>query len=194
MLLVYAFAYKLFEKSRYAVVAVTFALCFGAIFSASYWAGAGFVLLFLAVFYGIYTTIAPTQHYAFTKIAQYFPGLQTVGRIDLIFVYLLSVILFCYSALPIRLCALCLEKTTGCKSKLLLSVLLNGALFLFVFFFNKYQNAVFKIVTQTLWWIFPVFSLFLPALCLFFLIGRGKNAKTRECPPKDRNKENAYAR
>ena len=161
---------------------------------ASYWAGAGFVLLFLAVFYGIYTTIASTQHYAFTKIAQYFPGLKTVGRIDLIFVYLLSVILFCYSSLPIRLCALCLEKATDCKSKLLLSVLLNGLLFLFVLFFNKYQNTVFEIVTRTLWWIFPVFSLVLPVLCLFFLIGNEKNAKTRECPPKDGNKENAYAR
>lgn len=35
LLLVYAFAYKLFEKSRYSIVAVIFALSFGAIFSAS---------------------------------------------------------------------------------------------------------------------------------------------------------------
>ncbi len=159
----------------------------------SYWAGALFVLLFLAVFYGIYTTIAPAQHYAFTKIAQYFPALKTVGRIDLILVYLLTVILFFASILPVRLCVLCLEKTTECKNKIILSAIINAGLFLFVFFFNKYQNIVFETVTKTLWWIFPIFSVLLPCLCTLFLLGN-KNAKSKKRTRKNTAKEKNYAR
>ena len=157
----------------------------------SYWAGGISVLLFLAVFYGIYTTIAPAQHYAFTKIAQYFPALKTVGRIDLIFVYLLTVILFFANILPVRLCVLCLEKTTECKNKILLSAIVNAGLFLFVFFYNKYQNTVFELVTKTLWWVFPVFSVLLPILCLLFLLG---NKKTKKHTRKNAIKEKNYAR
>ena len=160
----------------------------------SYLLGAGFVLLFLACFYSIFTTIAPTQDYAFAKIAQYFPALQTLGRIDLLFVYLLSVVLFCYTVLPVRLCALCLEKATDCKNKLLLSVLLNGLLFAFILFLDRRQNDVFELVTKTLWWVFPIFSLLLPVLCLFFLIGNKKTRKTKGCTPNDRKKECSYAR
>ena len=157
----------------------------------SYWAGGVFVLLFLAIFYGIYTTIAPAQHYAFTKIAQYFPALKTVGRIDLIFVYLLTVILFFVNILPVRLCVLCLEKTTDCKNKIVLSAIVNAGLFLFVFFFNKYQNTVFELVTKTLWWVFPVFSVLLPFLCLLLLLG---NKKPKNRTRKNTVKEKNYAR
>jgi hypothetical protein len=128
----------------------------------SFWAGAGFVLLFLAVFYGLYTATAPTHHYAFTKIAQYFPALKTVGRIDLILVYLLSVILFFAHVLPVKLCSLCLEKTFPVKTPILFPAILNALLFLFVLFFDKRQNALFQTITQTLWWVFPVFSVLLP--------------------------------
>ena len=131
----------------------------------SYWLGAGFVLLFLAVFYGLYTTTAPTHHYAFAKTALYFPALKTVGRIDLIFIYLLTVILFYAHVLPIRFCVLCIEKTFLCSKQIFLSASVNALLFLFVFFFNKHQNAVFQTVTQTLWWIFPCFSILIPVLC-----------------------------
>ena len=136
----------------------------------SFWAGAGFVLLFLAVFYGLYTATAPTHHYAFTKIAQYFPALKTVGRIDLILVYLLSVILFFAHVLPVKLCSLCLKKILPTKSAILFPALLNAALFLFVLFFDKRQNALFQTITQTLWWVFPIFSVLLPLACVLLTV------------------------
>ena len=73
----------------------------GAKIMSGYWTGAAFSLLFFGVFFGIYSSIAPRQHYAFSKIAQYFPALDVVGRIDLIFVYLLSVVLFFFTCLPL---------------------------------------------------------------------------------------------
>ena len=67
-----------------------------------YGIGAGFTLLFLAVFFGIYSSIAQREHYAFSKIAQYFPALSVLGRVDLIFIYLLSVVLLFYTCLPLQ--------------------------------------------------------------------------------------------
>lgn len=47
----------------------------------SYGLGAVFVLFFLAVFYGIFASLAPKQPYAFAKIGQYFGALSVVGKI-----------------------------------------------------------------------------------------------------------------
>ena len=65
-----------------------------------YGAGAASTLLFLAVFFGIYSSIAPREHYAFSRIAQYFPALSVIGRVDLLFVYLLTVVLLFFTCYP----------------------------------------------------------------------------------------------
>lgn len=137
-------------------------------------AGAAVTILFLATFYGIFSTIAPRQHYAFAKIAQYFPALKTVGRLDLLLVYLLTVILLYYHTFPIQLCGLCVAKALDCEQKTLISVIINAGLFAFIFFCNKYYNVIYETISQTLWWIFPIFSIVIPLLCLLLLIGQKK--------------------
>ena len=156
-------------------------------------AGAAFTLLFLATFYGVYSTVAEREHYAFSKIAQYFPALKTVGRIDLLLVYLLTIILLYYHTYPIQLCALCIEKTFDCDKKVLVSVLLNGALFAFAFFFNKYYNIIYQTISQTLWWVFPAFSIGVPLAALPLLIGE-KRPKEKSTRRKSTKKEKNYAR
>jgi hypothetical protein len=136
----------------------------------SFWLGAGFVLLFLAVFYGLYTATAPTHHYAFTKTSQYFSALKTVGRVDLLLVYLLSTILFFAHIRPVKLCADCIEKSLSVNNAPVLCTILNAALFLFVLFFDRRQNALAQTVTQTLWWVFPIFSIALPLFCALLLV------------------------
>ena len=157
---------------------------------ASFWAGGVFLLLFLATFYGIYTTTAPSQHYAFTKIAQYFPALKTVGRIDLIFVYLLSVVLLYAYTLPLQLCNTLIQKGSTQKKPVIFSAIINAFLFLFVFFGNKYMNTFYAVISQTLWWLFPVFSIGVPVASLLLLIGE----PPRRSQTKTTQKENAYAR
>lgn len=157
---------------------------------ASFWIGGSFVLLFLATFYGIYTTTAPSQHYAFSKIAQYFPALKTVGRIDLLFVYLLCVILLYAYTLPLQLCNTLIQKGSAKKKPVLFSAIINVALFLFVFFGNKYMNTFYAVISQTLWWLFPVFSIGVPVAALLLLIGE----PPRRNPIKSKRKENDYAR
>ena len=142
--------------------------------SGAFWMGAVFAMIFFAVFYGIYTTLAPRQHYAFSKIAQYFPALKTVGRVDLLLTYLLTVILSLVTALPALLCCFCVKSVFGKKVGAVTAVGVNFALFLFVLYCNKYYNAFYSFFQEKLWWIFPFFNLVLPLLCLGLTIGKNK--------------------
>ncbi|MBQ7369589.1 MAG: GerAB/ArcD/ProY family transporter [Clostridia bacterium] len=154
----------------------------------SYWVGCGFCLFFFATFYGLFTSVASTHHYALSKIGQYFSALQTLGRIDLIFSYLLTIILFYNVTLPIQFCVLCITKTLGLKQRTPTSALLNFGLFLFAFFCNRHYDGFYALVSKTLWWIFPTFSVLLPLLALLLLLGKRRtNAKNRTL------KENTYA-
>ena len=103
-----------------------------------YAVGALFTLVFPALFYGVFSSVAARNHYAFAKIAQYFPVLAIVGRIDLLFVYLVCIVLFFYVATPLQNATACLQKTSGAHGKTLLSILINLAAFLFTLFCNRF--------------------------------------------------------
>ena len=156
--------------------------------------GALFVLLFLATFYGIYTTLAPRQHYAFSKIAQYFSALKTVGRIDLLLVYLLTAILLLVTILPILLSCHCLQTVFGEELKVTFSIAINVGLLVFVLYCNKYYNLFYEVFTKSLWWIFPAFSVGLPLLCLLLLIGENKSKTKRKRKGKFKKRGTIYAR
>ena len=131
-----------------------------------YGCGALLTLFFLAVFYALFGSLARREHYAFTKIGQYFPALSVVGRIDLLFVYFLSVVLLFYTCLPLQyvtysICAIC--KT---ERKTLTAALLNFALLIFVLFTNRHYNAIYSLISGKL---APVFWLFANLLPLFTL-------------------------
>ena len=133
--------------------------------TSSYAVGGLFTLLFLAVFYGIYQSLAPIEHYAFTKTAQYFPALQTLGRIDLILVYALTaVLLFTYS-LPIAYTCRFITDGVGGKP-VLISFIVNAGLLIFTFFGNRHYNLFYTLITQKLWWIFPAVIHAFLLLCL----------------------------
>lgn len=130
----------------------------------SYGAGALFVLFFLAVFYGIFGPIALRQRFAFVKIAQYFSALAVVGRIDLLLTYLLTVVLLFYTCLPLLLSTRCTARVLGTKKTVWIALILNFGLFLFTFFCTEHYNLIYRAVGHTLKWVFPLFTLLLPAL------------------------------
>lgn len=140
----------------------------GKIFSA-YGVGGLFTLLFLAVFYGIYGSLAPIEHYAFTKIAQYFPALQTLGRIDLLLVYALTAVLLYVYSLPIAYACRFISDGVGGKP-VITSAVINTGLLLFTFFGNRHYNFFHNLFTQKLWWIFPLFILALLLFCLLLIL------------------------
>lgn len=130
---------------------------------AGYGVGAALSLLFLAVFYGVYGALAPREHYGFIKIAQYFPALTVVGRIDLLFIYLLSVVLLFYTCLPLQYIVASgaevwrtIAPNGKQPSKILLSAFLNGGFLLFVLFGNQHYNALYQAISGRC---FPIFFL-----------------------------------
>ena len=131
-----------------------------------YGVGAGCVLVFLAVFYGVYSTIAPREHYAFAKIAQYFPALSIVGRIDLLLVYMLCIVLFFSVATPLVYTVDFTSQCMGTQKKTLLSAIISIGAFVFVLFCNKYYNSFYAVISGKLFPVFWVFSLLLPLLTL----------------------------
>ena len=149
--------------------------------SAGYLGGTFMTLLFLAVFYGLFSSIAPREHYAFAKIAQYFPVLSVVGRIDLLFVYIVCIVLFFFVATPLHYATHFLSSIFESKGKTLFSTIVCLALFVFTLFFNRRYDSVYQLFCTVL---FPIFYLFdFGVLLLLFL-------------PKDRvkkHKENSYA-
>ena len=148
-------------------------------YEGGYAVGAGLVMLFLAVFFGIYASLAPREHYAFSKIAQYFPALSVVGRIDLIFIYFLTVVLFFYTCLPLQYTTELLSQTFQTEKKVIISLLLNVALLLFVLFFNQRYDFFQSLLTGKLFFVFWIFADLLPLL-LLLLQKEKTNAKTRK--------------
>ncbi len=132
-----------------------------------YFAGSIVTLLFLAVFFGIFSTLAPREHYAFLKIAQYFPALDVVGRLDLIFIYLLSVVLLFYTCLPLVYTVELSARVTHTRRKPLLSAILSVALFVLLLFINRRYNAFYQTIGGRLFPVFWLLADLVPLLCLF---------------------------
>ena len=107
-------------------------------------------LLFLATFFSIYSSIAPREHYAFSKIAQYFPALDVVGRFDLLFVYMLTIVLFFFTVMPLQFTTNLFCQAIGTKRTAIVSALLNGGLLIFLLFCNKYYNTVYTLISGKL--------------------------------------------
>ncbi len=134
-----------------------------------YFSGAVMTLLFFAVFFGIYSTLSPREHYAFFKIAQYFPALDVIGRLDLIFVYLLTVVLLFYNCLPFLYATEFTARIFRTNRKMLFSGIFSVAALLFVLFVNRFYNSFYSFISgksAPIFWIVadmvPLFCLLLP--------------------------------
>lgn len=147
----------------------------------SYLAGGAAVLFFLAIFYGIFQETAINQEFAFSKVAKYFPGIDTLGRIDFIFIYSLSLVMSFYAILPLQAGIDLLQQSYGRENKRLLPALLSIAvnavmLVLTIIFDHRYISAN-LLINQDLFWIFPIFCLLFPALTLLFKIRRRRETQ-----------------
>lgn len=136
----------------------------------SYGGGAVAVLFFLAVFYGIFGSVAQLQPFAFSKIAGYFSGLDVIGRIDLLLVYLTTILLLFYYSLPISLATHCFCKAINRQNKLPVSAFICISLLLLTVFFNQIYGALYSFITTFAVWVFPVFAYGIPLLLLLLCI------------------------
>ena len=134
-------------------------------------------LLFLGVFYGVYSTIAAREHYAFAKIAQYFPALTVIGRIDLLFVYLLCIVLFVYVSTPLHYATDLTTRLFGGKRRVWFATAFNVAALLFTLFCNQHYNAIYALFGQYLFPTFWIFADLFPLALLFLVLKKRKKEK-----------------
>ena len=141
----------------------------GAKIIGGYAVGAVGTLLFLATFFSIYSSIAPREHYAFSKIAEYFPALDVIGRVDLLFVYMLTIVLLFFTAMPLQYTTQLICHTFQVKKSVLVSAILNVGALVFLLFANRHYNAIYSLIGGKLsivFWLIadmlPLFFLFLP--------------------------------
>lgn len=145
--------------------------------AAGYAVGAAATLLFLGCFYGIYAQTSLSQQYALSQTAKYTTAFTSLGRIDLLFVYALSLVLSFAACLPMQLSVHCAKSAIGCKP-LVPALLLNGALLAASVFFSGAYRELQQIVIERLWFLPLLFAYLLPALAALFAFakGRKKNA------------------
>jgi hypothetical protein len=134
----------------------------------SYLIGAAAVLVFLAVFYGIFSDIAERQFFAFSKISKYFSGMTVLGRIDYLFIYSLALVMAYFCALPVHAGVDCLTQAYGNDGvkPVIFSVAINGILLVLSFVLDYRFGVLNDTITKTLFWIFPAFSVLMPLLAL----------------------------
>ena len=141
-----------------------------------YLAGAIGVLLFLAVFYGIFQETAVNQQFAFSKISRYFSGVESLGRIDYLFIFALSLVMAFYVALPLQAGIDLVHQAFGSPEKRLLpeilSIVINAVMFTLTYIFDHRFISLNEAISVKLFWIFPVFCVLLPALALLLKIRR----------------------
>lgn len=140
----------------------------------SYAAGALVVLLYLLIFYGIFSTLAPRETFAISKVGRYYSALSVIGRVDILFGYIFMIAFLFYSVVPLQMFCECLSRVFGDR-RIIYSVIVNAAAVALVFVFNNSAAAVYGIVGKYLFPVFIVFAYALPVLALFL---RRKNGKT----------------
>ncbi len=132
-----------------------------------YLLGGAFVLVFLALFYGVFSDIAIRQTFAFAKISKYFSASAILGRIDYIFICLLAIAMALYTLLPVHAGVHCMHRATqGKVPQAILSLAVNLGLLVLLVSVNFLPNEVLAFIGEKAFYIFPLFCLVLPPLCL----------------------------
>ncbi len=136
-----------------------------------YLSGGGLVLLFLAIFYGIYGDTAVGELFALAKLSQYFSGLDLLGRIDYLFIFALAFGLIFYCAMPLHGAVESLKQAwaRGRGERALppvFAVAVNVLALALVISLNLRFGDVNDAISKTLFWFFPALGVFFPLLGL----------------------------
>ncbi|MBO5046247.1 MAG: GerAB/ArcD/ProY family transporter [Clostridia bacterium] len=141
-----------------------------------YFLGGCAVLFFLAVFYASFSDSAIFQTFAFAKISKYFSGITVLGRIDYLFIFLLSLTMAFYTVIPMRACVSCFRETFSHRGvPALYACTVSAVMLLLSVLFTSSFGTVRDAITGPLFWIFPLFSGLLPCAC--FLLRRSHEKK-----------------
>ncbi|MDE7330339.1 MAG: spore germination protein [Clostridia bacterium] len=130
----------------------------------SYAGGALIVLLFLAVFYGMYGGITSSRTFAISRTSIFFSAIESIGRIDLILLYALEVVMLFALALNIQLAVYTMSKTTGYENANIWSLAVNLILFIILAVCDHYFHSIQQFFFRWAWIAFIIFSMAIPSL------------------------------
>lgn len=140
----------------------------------SYTFGALLVLLFLALYVGVYGNIAVTRHFAISKTAVYFPAIEVIGRIDLLVLYVLEVVMLFAVLFDIQLAVQCVGGCTGFDKPMLWSLAVSTVIFALTIIFNNSFTSVTDFYSRWMWIALVIFAVIIP-LCAWALKRRERS-------------------
>ena len=124
--------------------------------------GAAFVLVFLAVFYGMYGAVAPSRTFAVARTSLFFPAIETLGRIDLIILLTLEMVMLFALALNIQLSVHCISKCVGWNNYMVLSFIVNAVLMIVIIVCDSSYNSIYRLYYRWSWLPVLVFTVLIP--------------------------------
>lgn len=130
----------------------------------SYAAGAVTVIFFLAIFYAIYGGLAPSRTFAISRTSLFFSAIDTIGRIDLIMLYVLETVMLFALVLNVQLAVYAISECSGWDNRAVISLIVNVALAVILITCDGFFNSVYTLYTKWLWIYFAVFTALVPSL------------------------------
>lgn len=122
------------------------------------------VLLFLAVFYGIYGGLSASRTFAISRTSLFFGAIDTIGRIDLIILYVLETVMLFSLVLNIQLAVHCISECSGYGERRVISLAVNVALALVLIFCDHKFYSMQMFYYEWMWIPAVIFAVLMPVL------------------------------
>ncbi|MFR6056307.1 MAG: GerAB/ArcD/ProY family transporter [Eubacteriales bacterium] len=135
------------------------------------------VVLFMVMFYGSFSFIAPRQEFALTEIAKYSVSINNIGRFDYIAVFFLLFTGAVAMALPLYFATECFIKVFNLQAKMWTSIVIHACMFVIIYVIAEYVNTAMRVITFYISWFFIVMAYVVPLLTLFLRRGGRKIAE-----------------
>lgn len=142
----------------------------------SYLAGAIMLIIFMIIFYGIFTSIAFRQSFALTEIAKYTTVINNIGRFDYLGIIMVLFANIFALSVPVFFACRCLNYLFNLKQKWISSLIVIAFLFVLTIALNEFYYSLEKLFSGYLSAYFLIMANIIPLICLFFTKKEKKNA------------------
>ena len=100
------------------------------------------ILLFMILFYCIFTSTAHRQIFSLTEISKYSSVIINIGRFDYIGILLILFSSVFSMSMPLYFASLILSEITGIKKSWISALIINGGMFVFLMLFSEFFSTV----------------------------------------------------
>lgn len=136
----------------------------------SYLLSAAFVLVFVVIFYGTFSSIAFRQRYALTELSKYSTIINNIGRFDYFAIFILLMLCAFSSALPLCFASKLLCRVFNVKKKWILYTALFAAYTAFLLIIKEYNASAEAFMMNYGGYAFLLFGNVAPLLIAFMAL------------------------